>query len=126
MAWVFLFIASVLEIGWTFCLKYMNFKNIVAIKWAHFFSDSQYFFTLLPLIGYIILGIGNVVFFSMATKQIPLATAMGVWIGTALVGVNLVDMFVFKQPYTWGQLFFFALIIIGAIGLKASTATTGK
>ena len=112
MAWVFLFIASLLEVGWTFCLKYMNFK------------DSQYFYTLLPLIGYIILGIGNVVFFSMATKHIPIATAMGVWIGTALVGVNLVDMFVFKQPYSWAQLFFFALIIIGAIGLKSSTATT--
>ncbi|HWB28161.1 MAG TPA: SMR family transporter [Chitinophagaceae bacterium] len=121
MAWLYLFIASIFEIGWTFSIKFLNVKKVLAIKWLHLFSDSTYFHDLLPLLGYIFLGIGNIVFFSMAIKQIPASTAMAVWIGVALIGVKIVDVTVFKQGYSFGELFFFGIILVGLIGLKSVT-----
>ena len=118
MAWLFLFIASIFEIAWTYSVKFLNVKKVIAIPWLHFFKTSDNFYTLAPLLGYIVFGIGNIVFFSFALKQIPAATAMAVWLGTALVGVKLVDMIVLKQPYNYMQFVYFALIIIGIIGLK--------
>lgn len=118
MAWLYLFIASLFEIGWTFSIKYLDVKKVLAIPWLHFFATRNNFYTLVPLLGYIFLGIGNIIFFSMALKQIPASTAMAVWLGTALVGVKLVDILVFKQGYNFYQFFYFGLILIGIIGLK--------
>jgi len=119
MAWLYLFIASIFEIGWTFSIKFLDFKKVLAIKWFHFFNATHSNVVILvPFLGYIVFGIANIIFFSMAIKQIPASTAMAVWLGTALIGVKLVDIFVFKQSYNFYQFFYFALILIGIIGLK--------
>jgi len=39
-----------------------------------------------------------------------------------LIGVKLVDIFVFKQPYNIQQFVFFGLILVGVIGLKRDSA----
>jgi quaternary ammonium compound-resistance protein SugE len=57
----------------------------------------------------------------MAMKQIPASTALAVWMGVALIGVKLVDISVFKEPYDLYQFFYMALIIIGIVGLKRGT-----
>jgi quaternary ammonium compound-resistance protein SugE len=118
MAWIYLFIASMMEIAWTFSLKFMDFKKIGTIKWGTFFSDRQPILLLLPLIGYIAFGLGNVYFFSMAMKQLPTSVALAVWMGTALVGTILLEMLLFKQSLQLSQLFFMALILVGVIGLR--------
>ncbi len=118
MAWLYLFIASIFEIAWTFSLKFLDVKKVLAIPWLHFFGTRNNFFVLAPLLGYIFFGIANIIFFSVALKHIPAATAMAVWLGTALVGVKLVDIIAYKQPYNFQQFIYFALIIIGIVGLK--------
>lgn len=120
MEWVYLFMASVFEVGWTFSLKYVNFKKIASIHWLSFLKDDEGILTLLPLAGYIVLGLGNIFFFSVAMKKIPASIALAVWMSISLVGVKLVDTFIFKEPYTLLQLFYFALILIAIIGLKNS------
>jgi len=123
MAWIYLFIASLCEIVWTFCIKFLSFKEIGTIKWLRFFEEpAKNLLILAPLGGYLAFGGANIVFFSMAIKQIPASTAMAVWLGVALIGVKLVDIFVFKQPYNIQQFVFFGLILIGVIGLKRDSA----
>lgn len=126
MAWLYLFIASVFEIGWTFCIKYMDVKKIIAIQWLQFFNSTDGIKILAPLLGYIIFGIANIIFFSIAIKQIPMATAMAVWFGTALLGVTIVDILVFKQPYNLMQFVYFACILIGVVGLKTNNGQIVK
>ena len=121
MAWIYLFIASLFEIAWTFSLKFMDFKKIKAIRWAVFFNEGENMRALAPLLGYIVFGLGNIYFFSLAMKQIPASTAMAVWLGVALVGVKLIDIMLFKEPFHYSQLFFFLLILVGIIGLKRSS-----
>lgn len=118
MAWLYLFIAALLEIAWTFSLKFIDFKKLATIQWGAFFRDSQPIMVLLPLLGYIFFGLGNTYFFSLSMKQLPTSIALSVWMGIALIGIILVEIGVFKQPWHVSQLFFITLIIIGIIGLK--------
>ena len=118
MAWIYLLIASLFEIAWTFSLKFMDVKKLKAIHWPGLFAKRGYWIVLAPFAGYILFGVGNIIFFSMAMKQIPASTAMAVWMGATLIGIRLVDISVFKEPYDLYQFFYMGLIIIGIAGLK--------
>jgi len=118
MAWVYLFIASLFEIAWTFCVKFLDFKKIASIKWSQFFTDKVSIWILMPLLGYIVFGLSNVFCFSLALKQIPASIALAVWMGITLAGVKLAEIYIFKEQYSWAQVFYMALILIGIIGLK--------
>lgn len=117
--WLYLMLASVMEMAWMISLKYLDFKAIKKIDWTVFFVNQTGILTLMPLIAYILFGLGNVVFFSAATKSIALATAFAVWLGVALAGTVFIDILYFKEQYSIQQLFFLMLIIIGVVGLKA-------
>lgn len=117
-AWLYLLLASAMEMCWMISLKYLDFKAIKNIDWNQFLKSNQGIITILPLLAYILFGLGNVVFFSMATKSIPLATAFAAWLGVALIGSVIIDMIYFKIPYTFIQLVFLLFIVTGVIGLK--------
>jgi len=118
MAWIYLMIASLLEIAWTFSLKFMDVKKLKAIGWRGLFSDGSNWLVLAPFAGYVVFGVANVVFFSLAMKDIPASTALAVWMGTALIGVKLVELFFFKGGFDFYQFLYMSLILIGIVGLK--------
>jgi len=118
MAWIYLFLASLLEIAWTFSLQFMDVKKLKAIQWREFFSLGSHWAILAPFAGYIIFGVGNVLFFSMAMKEIPASTALAVWMGATLIGVKIIEISYFRQSYDLSQFFYMALILIGIVGLK--------
>ena len=120
MAWVYLIIASLFEVCWTFSLKLLDVKQIRQAHWMQVGLWRENGILLLPLIGYILFGIGNIYCFSMAMKTIPVSTAMAIWFGLALIGVKIIDTYYFKVPFSLNQLFFMLLIMIGVIGLKRS------
>ena len=119
MAWVYLFIAAMMEIAWTFCVKFMDLKKVGGIKWGRIFKEGQSIVLLLPLLGYIVFGLSNVYFFSLSLKQLPMSVALAVWMSTALVGTFLLEVLLLKQSWQLSQLFYMGLILIGVIGLKA-------
>ncbi len=117
--WLYLLIASILEIGWTFSLKYINVSDLKKISIKTFFSQAdKNLFILLPFAGYVLFGIGNIYFFSMAMKQIPASTAFAVWMALALGGIKLIEIVFFKGSSSLPDLVYFSFIIIGIIGLK--------
>lgn len=120
MAWIYLLLASLFEIAWTYSLKFMNVTKIKAIHWQGFFNKKENLLILGPFLGYIVFGLGNIFFFSMAMKQIPASTALAVWMGITLIGVKLLDIGLFKESYDLYQVFYMCLIIIGIAGLKRS------
>lgn len=99
-------------------MKFLDMKKIMIIDWMHFFSSKEPLITLIPLLGYIVLGFTNAFLFALAMKRIVPSVALAVWMGLSLVGVKLVDIYVFKEPYSIRQLLFFLLIIVGVMGLK--------
>jgi quaternary ammonium compound-resistance protein SugE len=117
--WVYLFIAAISEVWWTYSLKYVDLKKIVSTPLKLYFTEPRYMNILAPALGYILFGIGNIYFFSLAMKEIPTAVAFTVWVAISIIGLKLMDVFIFKaSSFDKTDFFFYALIIIGIIGLK--------
>jgi len=116
--WTYLFLASIMEVCWTYSLKFVSVAKLRGLDWPRFFSGAEGWLTVLPAVGYLAFGIANIIFFSRAMNQIPAATAFAVWTGTALVGVKLVDTLVLREPFNPMQLVYMGLILAGIAGLR--------
>lgn len=104
MEWVYLVIAGGLEVFWSTCMKY-----------SEGFSNLK--FTVLTVVGMIF----SFLFLSQATKSLPLGTAYAVWTGIGALGAVIVGIVLFKEPVTAARIFFVALLLIGIVGLKATS-----
>lgn len=101
MAWIYLFIAGLFEIGWAIGLKYTDgYTKLVP--------------TILTLAG-----MGASVFtLGLALKEIPLGTGYAVWTGIGSVGTAILGIILFGEPATALRLACIGLIVAGIIGLK--------
>ena len=118
MQWFYLFIAAVFETAWTFSLKFLEFRNIKLLRWDNFLKMSGGLPIFAPLLGYIVFGIGNIYFISLAMKQIPMAMAVAIWMSMSLVFIKGAEMIFFHQRISIAEVFFISLIIVGIVGLK--------
>jgi quaternary ammonium compound-resistance protein SugE len=101
LAWVFLFIAGLFEIGWAIGLKYTH-------GWTR----------LWPSILTVIAMIASVIFLNMALKSLPVGTAYAAWTGIGAVGTVVLGIYLFGEPATAARLACIALIVAGIVGLK--------
>ena len=100
----FLVIARGLEVFWSTCMKYSN-------------GFSELKFTVLTVVGMIF----SFLFLSQATKTLPLGTAYAVWTGIGALGAVIVGIVLFKEPVTAARIFFVSLLLVGIVGLKATS-----
>lgn len=105
MAWVYLVLAGLLEVGWAVGLKY---------------TDG--FTRLVPslLTGAAIAA--SMGLLSLAARTLPIGTAYAVWVGIGAVGTALVGMALFDEPRTTARLLCLALLVVALIGLKLTAA----
>ena len=103
MAWGYLFIAAVFEIGWAVGLKY-----------------SQGFTKLWPSVFTLLSMVASMSLLAVAVRTIPIGTGYAVWTGIGAAGTALLGMWLFAEPATMARLFFLVLIVSGIIGLKAT------
>ncbi len=101
MAWTFLFVAGIFEIGWAIGLKYTaGFTRLVP--------------TVLTGVSMIIsLGL-----LGLALKSLPVGTAYAVWTGIGTVGTALLGIWLLGEPATALRLTCIGLIVAGIAGLK--------
>jgi quaternary ammonium compound-resistance protein SugE len=118
--WFCLFLASLFQVAWTFSLKFLDFGKLKQADWRSLPALKESFFLLLPLLGYILFGLLNSYFLSIAMKSIPASTTIAVWLGMAVIGIKIADVAFFKERLQTGQLFYTMLIIAGVVGLKMS------
>ncbi len=104
MAWIYLIVAGLCEIGWPLGLK-LSQTTSHKIVWILFAVVSMSF---------------SGFFLWLAQKSIPMGTAYAVWTGIGAVGAFVVGIILFKDPATMFRILSFTLIIIGIIGLKLS------
>jgi quaternary ammonium compound-resistance protein SugE len=101
MAWVYLVIAGVFEMGWAIGLKYTDgFTRLVP--------------TALTVGAMII----SVVLLGIALRDLPVGTGYAVWTGIGTVGTALLGMYLFGDPATAARLASIGLIVAGIVGLK--------
>jgi len=119
--WFCLFMAALVQVAWTFSLKFLDLKKLQHADWTSLTALKENFFLLLPLLGYIVFGLLNSYFLSVAMKSIAASTAIAVWLGMAVIGIKIADMVFFKDRLQGGHIFFVMLIIAGVVGLKMSS-----
>ena len=101
MAWVYLTIAGVFEIGWAIGLKY-----------------SEGFSKPVPsLLTVVAMGL-SIWLLALAMRTIPVGTAYAVWTGIGAVGVALLGIVLFGESREVLRIVCLFLIIAGIIGLK--------
>ncbi len=103
MAWTYLILAGLAEIGWPVGLKLGWTPE--GIRW--------------PGIALAVFCIGmSGGLLLLAQRQIPMGTAYAVWTGIGAVGAFAVGIFAYGDPATTVRLASAALIVTGVIGLK--------
>ncbi len=105
MAWFYLILGGFFEMGWAVGLKFSQSMPVKA--WGILFSVLS--MSLSVFLLYI------------AQKQIPIGTAYVVWTGIGAVGTLLVGIFAFGESASFWRLFCASLIVLGVIGLKATS-----
>lgn len=101
MAWIILFLAGLLEIGWAIGLKY-----------------TEGFTRLVPTVLTAGSMVASVILLGIAVRTLPLGTAYAVWTGIGTVGTVILGIVLFAEPATAVRLGCIALIILGIAGLK--------
>lgn len=103
MAWVYLFVAGLLEIGWAVGLKYSHGGTRLGPSIITLVCAGLSFFLL-----------------AQAMKSLPLGTAYAIWTGIGSLGAALFGIFLFAEPVSLLRLCCIAAIIMGIVGLKVT------
>lgn len=101
MAWIVLFAAGLLEIGWAIGLKY-----------------SHGFTRLVPSLLTLTSMAASIGLLGLALRTLPLGTAYAVWTGIGTVGTAVLGILLFGEAATALRLACIGLIICGLVGLK--------
>ena len=104
MAWIYLTIAGLFEIGWAIGLKY---------------TDG--FTRLLPSLWTVASMILSIVLLGLALRTLPVGTAYAVWTGIGAIGTAALGIYLFAEPATVARLLCIGLILAGIVGLKLVT-----
>jgi quaternary ammonium compound-resistance protein SugE len=101
MAWVLLFVAGLMEIGWAIGLKY-----------------TEGFTRLVPSVLTLTSMAVSIGLLGLALKTLPIGTAYAVWTGIGAVGTAILGIVLLGEPATVARLACIGLIVSGIVGLK--------
>lgn len=104
MAWLYLLVAGLFEIGWAIGLKYTEGWTKPGPSMA-----------VLGAMG------ASFNFLSLSVQTIPLSVAYAVWFGIGAIGVALVSSLLLGEVLTWLHWLCLAMIVGGVVGLKLIT-----
>ncbi|RYE33700.1 MAG: quaternary ammonium compound efflux SMR transporter SugE [Hyphomicrobiales bacterium] len=105
MAWLYLFVAGLFEVGWAIGLKYtQGFTRLVPTL----FTGASMIVSL-GLLG-------------LALKSLPVGTAYAVWTGIGTIGTAILGIALLGEPAGALRLACIGLIVAGIVGLKLVSA----
>lgn len=101
MAWVWLVLGGLFEVGFTTCLRHVDgFRNL---PWT---------------LGFIVSVTLSMGLLQLASRTIPMGTAYAVWAGIGAVGTVVVGLFFYAEPATTVRLLLILGIVACIVGLK--------
>lgn len=104
MAWTYLVLAGLFEVGWAIGLKY-----------------TAGFTRLVPSVFTVISMAISVLLLGLALKTLPVGTGYAVWTGIGTVGTALLGIHLLGEPATLIRLACIGLIVAGILGLKLAS-----
>lgn len=104
LAWLYLAIAGLLEVGWAVGLKYTE-------GWSRPWASA---WTVAAMIA-------SILFLAQALKAIPVGTGYAIWTGIGAAGTAVLGIVLFAESAAPARLACIALIVTGIIGLKLTS-----
>lgn len=104
MAWIYLLLAGLFEIGFAIGLKY-----------------TEGFTRLWPSLGTAMSAAISLWLLTQALKAIPVGTAYAIWTGIGAVGVAMLGIALFSESASPARLLCIAMIVAGVVGLKLAS-----
>lgn len=101
MSWIYVLFAAIVEVFWVIGLRY---------------SENLWQWT-----GTVIMIVFSFYFIIKACEKLPAGTVYAVFTGSGAAAIVLIDVIIFRTPFSMVQGFFIALIITGVIGIKVTT-----
>jgi quaternary ammonium compound-resistance protein SugE len=101
MAWIYLAIAGLFEIGWAIGLKY-----------------TQGFTRLVPTVLTLASMVVSLGLLGLALKSLPVGTAYAIWTGIGTIGTAMLGIVLLGEPASALRLACIGLIVTGIVGLK--------
>ncbi|HVU00912.1 MAG TPA: multidrug efflux SMR transporter [Polyangiaceae bacterium] len=105
MAWAYLVVAGLLEVGWAVGVKY-----------------TEGFTRLVPSALTVLALVGSILALSQAARTIPLGTAYAVWVGIGAFGTAVFGILQFGEPVTGARVAFLGLLLVSVVGLELTGA----
>lgn len=105
MAWTYLMLAGLFEVGWAVGLKY---------------TDG--FTRLWPTVLTVAAMVVSMFLLGLALRDLPVGTAYAVWTGVGTLGTVILGIFLFGDPADFVRLGCIGLIVAGIAGLKLTSA----
>jgi len=103
MAWVWLILGGLFEVGFTTCLRYADgFRNV---PWT---------------LGFLVSVSLSMLLLDIAARTIPMGTAYAVWTGIGALGTVIIGMIWFGEPFTVLR----SLLILGVVACIAGLKLT--
>ncbi len=101
MAWIYLALAGLFEVGWAVGLKY-----------------TEGFTRPWPTAATAVAIVLSMTLLGLALRTLPIGTAYAIWTGIGTVGTALLGIWLFGEPATALRLVCIGLILAGIVGLK--------
>lgn len=105
MAWIFLILAGIMEVSGVIMINEWQRRK----KWW-------------AALGMALGGTLSIGLLTLAIRSIPMGTAYAIWTGIGAAGGTIAGMFLYHESRDKWRILFIVLIIIGAVGLKATTS----
>ena len=103
MAWLYLILAGLFEMGWPLGFKLANL-------------NPRYHLLFLAL-AVVSMGVSGWLLY-VAQRTIPMGTAYMIWTGIGGVGTVVLGIVFFHDAVTFWRMFFLSLVFVGIVGLK--------
>lgn len=109
MAWFYLLLGSLFEIGWA-----------VGLKLSEGFTRPL--ISILTILFILI----SFAFFTKALKEIDIGTGYAIFTGIGATGTAVIGMTLLGDHASAGKVFFIGLLLVGMIGLKLTDSSSGQ
>ena len=106
MAWIYLLLAGLFEIGFAIGLKY-----------------TEGFTRLWPSVATALTAAASLWLLTQALRTIPVGTAYAVWTGIGAVGVATLGIMLFAESASPARLACIGVIVAGIVGLKLTSGS---
>lgn len=106
MAWLYVLVAAIVEIFWVIGLRYSD----TALEWA----------------GTVVAIIISFYAIIKACESLPSGTVYAVFTGSGAAAIVVIDFLFFNAEFSIVKVIFIAVIIVGVIGIKMTTAESNE